>query len=175
MKYAAHFSAGAHASLGFASLRGRCAASRAALFAALLLGCASLQLARQPHIADCPGSLLATPDIPGGDFLLRERVRIAGEGVDLGLELLAERRADRLVVIGFNEFGARVFSAVQRGLAVETDARLGRALEISPGNVLRDLHAARFFQPESGERTVVQRSGCDYTATFVRVERRPLH
>jgi Protein of unknown function (DUF3261) len=146
----------------------------APLFAAFLVGCTTLQVARAPHIAECDGPLLPAAEIPGGDFRLRERVRFEGGGVDLGLELLAERRGDRLVLIGFNGFGARVFSAVQQGTVVESDSPLGRALEISPGNVLRDLHAARFFHPESDERTAVQRSGCDYTATFVRVERRPL-
>ena len=144
-----------------------------AAMAVFALGCAAL-----PHIPsripDCAGPLLPTAQIPGGDFRLRERVRFVGAGVDLGLELLAERRADRLVVIGFNEFGARVFSTVQTGVAVESDDPLGRALEISPANVLRDLHAARFFDPESDERTEVHRPGCDYTATFVRIERRPL-
>ena len=149
-------------------------ARSAALSAALLLGCTMLQVARSPRIADCPGPLLATTDIPGGDFRLRERVRIAGGRVDLGLELLAERRADRLVVIGFNEFGARVFSAVQRGVAVETEAKLGRALAVPPENVLRDLHEARFLHPESGDRVEVRRPGCGYTTTFVRVERRAL-
>jgi hypothetical protein len=148
-------------------------AARAAALAVLVLGCAALP--RPPaRIADCEGPLVPTADIPGGDFRLRERVRIAGGGVDLGLELLAERRADRLVVIGWNAFGARAFSIVQRGTLVESDAPLGRALEVSPENVLRDLHEARFFHPESGERTDVHRRGCDYTATFVRVERRPL-
>jgi hypothetical protein len=148
-------------------------AARSAALAALALGCATLSLP-PPRIPDCDGPLLATTEIPGGDFRLRERVRFAGGGVDLGLELLAERRADRLVVIGWNAFGARVFSSVQRGMLLENDAPLGRALEISPENVLRDLHEARFFHPESGERTSVHRPGCDYTATFVTIERRPL-
>ena len=146
----------------------------AASIAVLALGCAALPFA-PPRIADCEGPLLATNEIPGADFRLRERVRITGDRVDLGLELLAERRADRLVVIAFNEFGARVFSAVQRGTTVESDAPLGRALAVPPENVLRDLHEARFFHPESGDRVVVRRSGCDYSATFVRVERRALH
>src|SRR5206468_2307162 len=123
------------------------ARSAATAAAALLLGCATFPLTAPPRIADCAGPLLSTAQIPGGDFLLRERVRVAGGGVDLGLELLAERRADRLVVVGFNEFGAKVFSAVQRDLAVETDAPLGRALAVSPENVLRDLHEARFLHP----------------------------
>ena len=140
---------------------------------ALALGCATLSLP-PARIADCDGPLIATAEIPGGDFRLRERVRFEGGGVDLGLELLAERRGDRLVLIGFNGFGARVFSAVQQGTVVESDSPLGRALEIPTENVLRDLHEARFFHPDAGERTVVHRPGCDYTATFVRVERRPL-
>jgi hypothetical protein len=144
-----------------------------AALGALALGCATLSLPPK-RIPDCDGPLLATTDIPGGDFRLRERVRFEGGGVDLGLELLAERRADRLVLIGWNAFGARVFSTVQRGTLVESDAPLGRALEISPENVLRDLHEARFFHPESGERTSVHRPGCNYTATFVTIERRPL-
>ena len=145
-----------------------------ACLAAASLGCAALRVATAPRIADCPGPLLAAGEIPGGDFRLRERVRFAGEGVDLGLELLAERRADRLVVIAFNAFGAKMFSAVQTGTEVATDAPLGRALAVSPENALRDLHEARFFHPESGDRVEVRRPGCDYTATFVRVERRPL-
>jgi hypothetical protein len=149
-------------------------AAGAALGALAWLGCTSLPLVGLPRIADCEGPLLATAEIPGGDFRLRERVRIAGDGVDLGLELLAERRADRLVVVAFNEFGARVFSAVQRGVEVESEAKLGRALAVPPENVLRDLHQARFFHPESGDRVVVRRPGCGYTATFVRVERRAL-
>jgi hypothetical protein len=140
----------------------------------VLLGCTTLQFATAPSIADCTGPLLPAADIPGGDFRLRERVRVAGGGVDLGLELLAERRADRLVLIGFNEFGGRVFSAVQQGSQVESDTPLGRALAIPPANLLRDLHEARFFHPDSAERVEVRRPGCDYSATFVRVERRPL-
>jgi hypothetical protein len=142
--------------------------------AALTLGCAALRLASAPRIAECPGPLLAATEIPGGDFRLRERLRVAGGGVDLGLELLAERHGDRLVVVAFNEFGAKLFSAVQRGVAVESDTKLGRALAVPPENVLRDLHEARFFHPESGDRVVVRRPGCDYTATFVRVERKEL-
>ena len=143
------------------------------LLAALALGCAALPARARAADRRLRRARCSRPrEIPGGDFRLRERVRIAGGGVDLGLELLAERRADRLVVVAFNEFGARVFSAVQRGVAVESDAPLGRALAVPPENVLRDLHEARFFHPESGDRVVVRRPGCDYTATFVRVERR---
>jgi hypothetical protein len=136
--------------------------------AASALGCAWLSVATAPRIDECEGPLVPVAEIPGGDLTLRERVRIAGQGVDLGLELLAERRGDRLVVVGFNAFGARVFSLVQQGSEiVERDEPLGRALPIPPDNVLRDLHAARFSAAENPLRVEVRRPGCGYTATFV--------
>jgi hypothetical protein len=127
-----------------------------------------------PRLAECPGALVATEALPAGDFLLRERVRIVGGGVDIGLELVAEKRADRLVVVAMNAFGTKLFSLVQRGLAVESDSRLGRALPVPPENVLFDLHAARFARSDAPARVTVARPGCDYTATFVSVERREL-
>ena len=145
------------------------------LLAALALGCVSLSVLTAPRIDECAGPLVPVAEIPGGDFALRERVRVAGEGVDLGLELLAERRGDRLVVVGFNAFGARVFSLVQqRDEVTQRDEPLGRALPVPPDNLLRDLHAARFSAPETPDRVELRRPGCGYTATFVRVERRPL-
>jgi hypothetical protein len=151
--------------------------ARAALspLAALAFGCAWLSVATAPRIGECGGPLVPAAAIPGGDFALHERVRIAGEGVDLGLELLVERRGDRLVVVGLNAFGARVFSLVQQGDEItERDAPLGRALPVPPENVLRDLHAARFSAPETPDRVELRRPGCGYTATFVRVDRREL-
>ena len=143
--------------------------------AALGLGCAWLSVATAPRIDDCAGPLVPVDAIPGGDFALRERLRLVGEGVDLGLELLAERRGERLVVVGFNAFGARVFSLVQQGDAItERDEPLGRALPVPPENVLRDLHAARFAAPDTPDRVELRRPGCSYTATFVRVEQRAL-
>lgn len=144
-------------------------------FAALALGCTWLSVATAPRIGECEGALVPASEIPGGDFALRERVRIAGEGVDLGLELLAERRGDRLVLVAFNAFGARAFSLVQQGSdVVQRDEPLGRALPVPPENVLRDLHAARFAASDTPDRLELSRPGCGYTATFVRVERRPL-
>ena len=81
----------------------------------------------------------------------------------------------RDVVVGFNSFGARVFSLVQQGgEIIQRDEPLGRALPVPPENVLRDLHAARFSAPETPDRVELRRPGCSYTAIFVRVERRPL-
>jgi len=151
------------------------------LAVALLLAssaCAFFPRWSGPRLADCPGPLVSSEAIPDGDFVLRERVRIVGGGVDLGLELVAERRGDRLAVVAFNAFGAKVFSAVQRGTSVDAESHLGPATAVPPANVLRDLHAARFLPPEPDERmranVVVTRSGCTYSATFARIERRAL-
>jgi hypothetical protein len=117
---------------------------------------------------------VSTTALGGGDFRLRERVRVEGGGVDVALELVAERRGERLVVVGFNAFGAKAFALTQRGLEVDAESFLGRALAVPPENVLRDLHAARFARPDAPARVAVARPGCGYTATFVSVERRPL-
>jgi len=142
-------------------------------------GCAGLTGLRHalfgpPRLADCPGPLVPVAELPEGDFLLRERVRVRGEGVDAGFELLAERRGERLVLVGLNAFGAKVFSLTQRDLGVEAESHLGPMLAVPPPNLLRDLHAARFAGSESPDRVEVARPGCGYTSTFVRVERRTL-
>lgn len=147
-------------------------ARRLSLLAAATLGCALLGVG--PRIADCPGPLLDVAEIPGGDFALRERLRVEGEGIDRALELIVERRGDRLVVVALGAFGERAFSAVQQGSEVHSESPLGRALGFPPANVLRDLHAARFFRDDSPERVEVSRPGCGYRAHLLRVERRAL-
>jgi uncharacterized protein DUF3261 len=145
---------------------------RALLLAGLAVaGCAAPQLWGPPRLAECAGPIASAAEIPGGDFRRRERVRIDGDDVDLGLELLAERRGDRLVLVAFNSFGARVFSVVQQGSEIDSDAPFAAGLQIPPANLLRDLHAARFQRAETSERVQVTRPGCDYTVTFVLVER----
>jgi hypothetical protein len=139
---------------------------------ALALGCASPLL--PPRLAVCGGPLPDVTAIPGGDFALREQARFTGDDVDVALELLAERRGDRLVLVAFDAFGARAFSVVQTGTEVEEDAPLGRALAVPPGNALRDWHAARLLQATAGDRVEVQRPGCDYAAILVRVRYREL-
>ena len=143
--------------------------------AAALLACAcATWVPGAQRVPDCPGSLLPAAEIPGGDFVLRARARVEAPDVALAFELLVERHGDRVVLVGFDAFGARVFSVVQTGVALETDSRLGRALSIDPENLLRDLHAARFARDRSQERTTVQRAGCHHRTTFVRVEHREL-
>lgn len=147
--------------------------ARGAALVGLAAGCASLP-GFGPRIARCPGPLPDAASIPGGDFLLREKLRVKGPEVELGLELVAERRGERLVLVGFDAFGARVFSVEQRGAEVAIDSRLGRALALPPENALRDWHAARRVERSDEPRVELARPGCDYRASFVRVERHAL-
>jgi len=127
-----------------------------------------------PRVASCPGPLVDAAAIPGGDFLLRERARVDGPGAAVSLALTVERRGDRLVLVAIDPFGARAFSVVQTGMDLEIDDRMGRAGSLDPATLLADLHAARFSRPDSEERAVVARPGCEHTTTFVRTERRAL-
>jgi hypothetical protein len=137
------------------------------------LACETLPIGL-PRVSDCPGALPDTTTLSGGDFVLRERVRIEASNVDLALELIAERRGDRLVLVAFDAFGARALSVVQTGVDTEVDAPMGRAFPIGPLNLLRDAHAAGRFAPDAAERDAVQRTGCAHSAHFVRIERREL-
>lgn len=147
----------------------------AALLALVAAGCSALPGPwRLPHLGDCPGGLVSTAALAPGDFALRERLRVVGGDVDAGFEVVAERRGDRLVVVGFNAFGAKAFAAIQEGDAVEARSFLGRALPVDPANVLRDLHAAGRFAPDAPPRAAIARPGCGYTATFAAVSRTPI-
>lgn len=137
------------------------------------LGCATLPIGL-PRVPDCPGELADTATLPGGDFVLRERVRIEASDVDLAVEVIAERRGERLVLVAFDAFGARAASVVQTGVDTEVDAPMGRAFPIGPLDLLRDAHAAGRFAADAAERDRVRRAGCAHTASFLRVERREL-
>jgi hypothetical protein len=127
-----------------------------------------------PRLASCPGPIPSTEDLPSGDFRVQDRVRIRGGPVDVGYEVVAEKRGDRIVLVAFNAFGAKAFSVTQQGLAVTSRSYLGRALQVPPENLLRDLYAGGFPSPDRPPRVEVVRPGCGYTATVVTISRRPL-
>ncbi len=155
---------------------------REALVSALLAGCLAgcLGLRPPPRLADCPGPLRSTAEI-AGEFVRHERIRVRGKRVDESFGLVLQKKDARLVVLGFTPFGAKAFSVIQRGLEIESESYLGRALPVPPENVLRDLHRAYFLtaeQSESSERSVartpegalrVLSAACGYEATLVRV------
>jgi hypothetical protein len=126
-----------------------------------------------PRLASCPGPIPSTDTLPAADLVWRDRVRYRGGAVDAGFALVAEKRGDRLVLVGLNAFGARAFSVTQERQRVEPDARLGRALEVPPETVLRDWHAARSAGTEAPATLELARPECGYRATFV-VESRKL-
>jgi hypothetical protein len=144
-----------------------------ALAALALCGCATRWSGLPPRIAPCPGPIPSVHTLPPGDFVLRERVRYDGTEVSTGFLLVVERRGERLVVVGLNAFGAKAFSVAQQGLEVEDTSHLGRALQVPPRNVLRDLYAARLGQTRAPGRVRVERPECGYTATFVNESHRP--
>ncbi len=101
-----------------------------------------------PAIPACPGSLRPTQQIEG-ELRLRLRMRLQASELDAALELAVEKRGDELVVIGFDPFGVKSFSLVQRGLEVEVEGLPPAVLPTAPLNVLRDLHRARFLALET--------------------------
>ncbi len=141
--------------------------------ASFALACATLPLGL-PRVPDCPGALVDTRALPDGDFVLRERIRVAAPDVDTALDVVVERHGERLVLVGFDAFGARALSVVQTGVDTDAEAPMGRAFPIGPLNLLRDAHAAGRFAADADERDSVHRAGCGHTTHFVRVERRAL-
>jgi hypothetical protein len=159
------------------SRRARRLARADALLGCLLAagGCRlPLVLHPPPRIADCPGGIASTRALPAGDFVIREQVRVVGEDVDASFDVVAEKRGDRLVLVGFDPVGAKAFSVIQEGSEVRSESFLGRALQVAPENILRDLHAADFARADASPRAEVHRPGCDYRVVLVRVSRRVL-
>jgi hypothetical protein len=151
---------------------------RAAL--ALLLvaagGCATARwlLHPPPRLAACPGPIPSTGTLAGGDRVWHDRARYRGAAVDAGFSLVAEKRGERLVLVGLDAFGARAFSVTQERLAVEADARMGRALAVPPETVLRDWHALRAAGAALHAPLTLARPECGYEVTLVAESQRPV-
>jgi hypothetical protein len=92
----------------------------------------------------CPGPLVPSEDLPD-DLLLRVQAHVQGDGVDYHVTLVARTRGGVLALAGLDGFGSRVFALRQRGTEIELERSPGRALPWPPENLLRDLHAIRFF------------------------------
>jgi hypothetical protein len=147
----------------------------AALLAAVVAGACSIpRLYTLPRLPSCPGPIPSTGTLPAGDLVWHDRVRYRGDAVDAGFSLVAEKRGERLVLVGLNAFGARAFSVTQDGERIAEDARLGPALEVPPRNVLRDWHAARAALAAAPGTLELTRPECGYRATFVAETRRSL-
>ena len=156
--------------------------------AASLPGCARLGLAFYRALPDrgreCPGPLVPTEEM-GGDFLLEQNVRVQGEGLDWALTLVSQKRGSRLVVVGLDPFGAKLFTLTQQGSEVTVERPAGR-LPLPPVNLLRDLQRARFGRPgapaEPGVTLTrdepgsvrIRHAACGYETTLVTVKEEAL-
>jgi hypothetical protein len=116
-----------------------------------LAGCSLLRrgLGLPPSLPDCPGRIVSTADM-GGDFLLRQRLRVRGDGVDVGFELVTQKKGAELTMIGLTSFGAKAFALTQKGTDVRVDSFLGPAWPVPPRNVLRDLNRMSFLAVPGG-------------------------
>ncbi len=131
-------------------------------------GCTTLRylIHPPPRLAACPGPIPSTAALPAGDLVWHDRVRYRGGAVDAGFALVAEKRGERLVLVGLNAFGARAFTVTQEREAVAADARMGRALAVPPETLLRDWHALRAAGAEPPATFTLARPECGYQATF---------
>jgi hypothetical protein len=160
--------------------------ARIALLAAIALAaCRHLPLAGG-QLAECPGALRSTGEIRT-DFRLEQRVRIRSERDDVALRLAVEKRGPRLVLIGLNPLGAKLFTVIQTGSEASVESLPAAVVQVPPLNVLRDLHRARFLGADvapdvgghaeavrDGTRVVeLWRDGVLLRRSFARVSGRP--
>ena len=140
---------------------------------ALAVACASLPAPRA--IPACPGAEVATVGLPG-DFVVRLRMRIRGAGADVSLEVVAQQRADELVVIAWNALGAKVSTIVQRGMAVDVDALPAPVLPVAPINILRDLELSGVLRSRDrdAQRLVIPHPTCGYESEIEVLSREAL-
>jgi hypothetical protein len=135
---------------------------------------------------ECPGAIRSTHEIEG-DLRLDLSVRVRSENVDTALRLAAEKRGDRLVLVGLSPLGAVLFSIRQTGTDTEVEALPAALLDVPPKNFLRDLHRVYFLAASAplagnGTSAIVHgrtritehwREGTLLTRSFERVSGRP--
>ena len=128
----------------------------------------------------CAGELVPTAAIPDG-FALRAEVRVlAKPGIDWALTVAAQKTAGRLVVVGLDGFGAKLFTIVQQDTSLTVDRAFGRSMPWPPENVLRDIQVARLgatpgqgvsierSAEEGGRvRVVIHDGSCDHVTIVV--------
>jgi hypothetical protein len=145
----------------------------AAAAAALLPGCVTLAMLR-PLPRACAGPLPAVAEL-GDDFSLQARYRVRSRGKDFALTLAAEKRGERLVLLGIDPLGTSVFALVQEGAQVRRERHLRPLFPFAPENVLRDLILTRWTPladgagatyTREGGATTITRPACDWTATL---------
>lgn len=151
-------------------------AHRIAVIAACLAGCSAvLDWYGISRIDSCDLEVPSSRSIPG-DFVRRLRVRVESDEVSTGFEVVLQKRNHTLILVGFNQFGARIFAVEQDDKDVKVDSRLGPAQPVPPLNVLHDL----YFWPlqisrsesvavqiaEDGQSASIANPRCGYRSTI---------
>ncbi|MEZ4256439.1 MAG: DUF3261 domain-containing protein [Polyangiales bacterium] len=110
-------------------------ATLAVVLAAAACGAAQVRL-------DEPVALVPVPR-DGVAFLSRQRVTVTrGERTE-AFDVALQRRGEELVLVGFSSLGARAFTVIQRGGAMESvETAPGLRLPIHPTRILADVHAS---------------------------------
>jgi hypothetical protein len=145
-------------------------------FAACLAGCsAALDWYGISRIDACNLEVPSTRSIRG-DFVRRLRVRVESDDVSTSFEVVLQKRDDRLALVGFNPFGARIFAVEQEGEEVRIDARLGPAQPVPPLHVLHDLYywplqvsrsdSVAVTVAEDGKSASIANPRCGYRSTI---------
>ncbi len=147
-------------------------------------GCAriAMMIYRPARIAECPGPIPSSSEL-SGDFTRRLRVRIESDEVSEGYQVILQKRADRLTVIGLTRFGARAFSMVQIGDALTVESSLKPIEPVPPANLLRDFYrwplrrvetpsdgpVRLLLDPQRNAATLVNEP-CGYRTTIVELD-----
>lgn len=110
--------------------------------------------AQPPPTAELP----PLPRDPG--FFLRQELRFSYGESSGSLEAVVQSRCGVLTIVGLAPFGARVFTLVQRGGALEIQLHLPGSWPFPPENIARDVHRALLVPlpreaPPGGERELV--------------------
>ena len=133
-----------------------------AVLLAALASTACQHLFASRHLAGCPGALVPVAEIQE-DFLLDQRVRIRSQDTNASLRVAVEKRGPRLVLIGLNELGAKLFTVIQTQDDVDVDALHPAVVPVSPLDLLHDLHRIRFLRvdtpPDARGRAEALRDG----------------
>ncbi|MFP8874205.1 MAG: DUF3261 domain-containing protein [Myxococcota bacterium] len=138
------------------SAAGRSALVLAAVF---LLTCAT---GSSPRIAGCAAAISGAPEA-AGDFARRYAYTVTGQGVNAALEVVVEKRGTTLVLVAFNEFGAKAFSMVRDDAGLSVQVHLGPLVVVPPKNVLGDLQRVAFLEGVSiGNAIEIDQRVCSY-------------
>ena len=125
---------------------------RLALLSALALctlSCRHLPWSAQSRDERCLVSLLPSQQI-AETFRLRQRFVIRLGDESHRVDIVAERRGESFVVVGFTPFGTRGFVLTQTGREISLDDRIGRRMGLRPLLLLDAIHRSYLMAPEGG-------------------------